>query len=180
MSLARRDRTKLLHRTFALINISIVTMSTPMESNIAFLCADIGRLFRKHFAEAAREASSTGAQWRVLLIIQRDPGISQGTLAEQLDVEPITACRIIDRLEQASLVERRRDPNDRRVWQLFLTPDAGTVVADLKTIGGDLLEWATSDLTEEELTTLTIYLTKIRDKITMPDERRQLKEIGNG
>lgn len=151
-----------------------------MESNIAFLCADIGRLFRKHFTEAARKTGPTGAQWRVLLILQRDPGISQGTLAEHLDVEPITACRIVDRLEQARLVERRRGPRDRRVWQLFLTPEAEPVVADLKTIGANLLDWATSDMTEQEVANLICYLSKIREKISMPDERRQLREAGNG
>lgn len=151
-----------------------------MESNIAFLCADIGRLFRKHFTEAAREAGSTGAQWRTLLVLQRHPGINQGALAEQIDVEPITACRMVDRLEQAGLVERRRDPGDRRVWQLFLTPAAGPVVVQLKTIGMDLLEWATSDLTAEEVVTLGGYLHKIRDKIAMMDERRQIKETNHG
>ena len=151
-----------------------------MESNIAFLCADIGRLFRKHFTEAAREAGSTGAQWRTLLVLQRHPGINQGALAEQIDVEPITACRMVDRLEQAGLVERRRDPGDRRVWQLFLTPAAGPVVVQLKTIGIELLEWATSDLTAEEVVTLGGYLHKIRDKIAMMDERRQIKETNHG
>lgn len=151
-----------------------------MESNVAFLCSDIGRLFRKYFAEAAREVGPTGAQWRVLLVLQRYPGISQGVLAEHIDVEPITACRMVDRLEQAKLVERRRDPGDRRVWQLFLTPAAEPVVMQLKDIGMELLDWVTSDLTEEEYSTLVSHLTKIRDKIIMLDERRQLKEIGNG
>ncbi|MFO1260718.1 MAG: MarR family winged helix-turn-helix transcriptional regulator [Sphingomonadaceae bacterium] len=151
-----------------------------MESNIAFLCADIGRLFRKHFAEAAREAGPTGAQWRVLLVLQRYPGISQGALAEYIDVEPITACRMVDRLEQAKLVERRRDPDDRRAWRLYLTSAAEPVVTQLKTVGKDILDWSTSDLTDEEVSTLFTYLTKIRDKIVMLDERRQLKEIGNG
>jgi DNA-binding MarR family transcriptional regulator len=101
-------------------------------------------------------------------------------LAEQLDVEPITACRMVDRLEQANLVERRRDPRDRRVWQLYLTPAAEPVVADLRTRGTDLLDWATSDLTAQEVAELRTYLMKIRDKIVMLDERRQTQEISNG
>ncbi len=165
---------------FMLINISIVIMSVVIESNIAFLCTDIGRLFRKHFADAARETGQTGAQWRVLLLLQRHPGISQGALAEHIDVEPITTCRMVDRLEQAKLVERRRDPDDRRAWRLFLTPAAEPVVMQLKTVGKELLDWSTSELTEEELSTLLTLLTKIRDKISMLDERRQLRETGNG
>ena len=53
-------------------------------------------------------------------------------------------------------------------------------MTQLKTVGKDILDWSTSDLTDEEVSTLFTYLTKIRDKIVMLDERRQLKEIGNG
>lgn len=151
-----------------------------MESNLAFLCLDIGRLFRRRFGELARETGHTGAQWRVLLMLQRSPGINQGALAEQLDVEPITACRMVDRLEQAKLVERRRDPEDRRAWQLFLTPAAEPVVTELKIIGAELLDWSTADLTVEEVTNLCKYLMKIRDKFVMTDERRQVQEAHNG
>ncbi|MCH4151583.1 MAG: MarR family transcriptional regulator [Sphingobium sp.] len=151
-----------------------------MESNIAFLCADIGRQFRKHFSDAARECGPTGAQWRVLLFLQRMPGISQGALAEQMDVEPITACRMVDRLEQAGLVERRRDPRDRRVWQLFLTASAEPVVEELKTIGMEMLDWVTSDLTEEEEALVCSYLMKIRDRFALLDERKQVRETSNG
>lgn len=151
-----------------------------MESNLAFLCLDVGRLFRKRFGELARRTGHTGAQWRVLLMLQRSPGINQGALAEQLDVEPITACRMVDRLEQAKLVERRRDPEDRRAWQLFLTADAEPVVAELKTIGAELLDWSSAGLTVEEVTTLCKYLMNIRDKLAMTDERKQLQESHNG
>lgn len=150
-----------------------------MESNFVFLCSDISRLFRKHFADSMGHAA-TGAQWRVLITVQRNPGITQGVLAEYLDVEPITACRMVDRLEQAKLIERRRDPRDRRVWQLYMTPAAEPIVAELRKTGQELLEWVTSDLSELELADLTKYLTKIRDKIVMVEERHQVQEISNG
>ncbi|MBP6111639.1 MAG: winged helix-turn-helix transcriptional regulator [Sphingobium sp.] len=153
---------------------------SDMESNLAFLCSDIGRLFRKRFGELARASGPTGVQWRTLLVLQRCPGINQGMLAEQLDIEPITVCRMVDRLEQAKLVERRRDLKDRRVWQLFLTDAAGPVVAELKSTGTRLLDWATSDLTEEEVVMLGNCLTKIRDKIAMTDDIGAAMEARNG
>lgn len=151
-----------------------------MESNIAFLCTDIGRLFRKRFGELARQSGPTGAQWRALLVVQRHPGINQGMLAEHLDVEPITACRMVDRLEQAGLIERRRDPNDRRAWALYLTEAAVPVVAELKATGVRLLDWVTSDFTEQEVETLSHYLSKIRDKIATAEEAGTHKEAHNG
>lgn len=136
-----------------------------MDDNIPFLCHDISRLFRKRFDEVARKLGSTGAQWRTLLVIQRIPGISQGALAERMDVEPITACRMIDRMEQAGLVERRRDPDDRRMWQLYLTQEAEPVLAELKQIGGKMLEWVTSELSEEQHARLIQELSLVRNKL---------------
>lgn len=136
-----------------------------MDENIPFLCNDISRLFRKRFDELARKFGSTGAQWRTLLVIQRVPGISQGALAERMDVEPITACRMVDRMEQAGLVQRRRDPDDRRIWQLYLTPEAEPVLAELKQIGEKMLEWVTSELDEERRVRLTRELSNLRNKL---------------
>jgi len=149
-----------------------------MEINLAFLCNDVARLFRKRFGEAARGVGGTGAQWRVLLTLRNFPGINQGMLAERLDVEPISACRMIDRLEQAGLVERRRDPADRRVWQIFLTDAAAPVVDELHVIGGALLEQAMSPLTPEEGRQMISLLSKVRETLISADEQ-QLSEVAN-
>ncbi|MGD9809991.1 MAG: MarR family winged helix-turn-helix transcriptional regulator [Sphingobium sp.] len=151
-----------------------------MENNIAFLCVDIGRLFRKRFADAARCVGGTGAQWRALIVLRRMPGISQGTLAERLDVEPITACRMVDRLEQAGLVERRRDPADRRAWRLFLTDAADPVVDELEDIGARMLEQATSVLDEDEKERVRRGLSAIRDTLAATDEQPCVREVSNG
>jgi len=63
----------------------------------------------------------TRPQWQVLSILLRHEGVKQGGLAEILEVEPITAGRMIDRMQDAGLVERRADPADRRAWRLYLT-----------------------------------------------------------
>ena len=160
--------------------ISIVIMWAVMEANLAFVCNDISRLFRKRFAEAARNVGSTGPQWRALLAVQKCPGINQGTLAERLDVEPISACRMVDRLEQAGLVERRRDPSDRRVWQIFLTDAATPVVAQLQEIGVAMLDQATSALSAEEIERLFTYLSRVRDTLLMMDEAELVSETSNG
>jgi len=151
-----------------------------MEINIAFLCADISRQFRKKFTDAARSTGSTGAQWRAMLALQQFPGITQGVLAEYLDVEPITVCRMVDRLEQAGLVKRERDPADRRVWQLFLTEAAGPIIDELREIGYNMLDQATGSLTDEEVKQVENYLMTIRDNIIQMDETYTGKGAGHG
>src|SRR4051812_43636125 len=79
-----------------------------MTDALGFLMSDVSRLMRRRFDERARKSGATGPQWRTLKILERHEGLNQGQLAELLEVEPITCCRMIDRLEESGFVERRR------------------------------------------------------------------------
>lgn len=149
-----------------------------MDPNIAFLCLDISRLFRKHFAERARQFGGTGAQWRALSIVKRFPGINQCALADRLDVEPITACRLVDRLEQSELIERRRDPADRRVWQLFMTEAALPITQSMQEVGTKLLDKATDDMDGDEIATLLRLLERVRDNLANSEEHIGMTQHG--
>jgi len=149
-----------------------------MDSNVAFLCMDISRLFRKNFTSLSRETGATGGQWRALLFLERHAGVTQGAMADHLDVEPITACRMIDRLEQAGLVERRKDPSDRRVRQLFLTDAARPVVNELRAIGAHMLQSATASLSAQETELLLKLLERVRDNmINYPIDDASLEAV---
>jgi DNA-binding MarR family transcriptional regulator len=133
-----------------------------MSEQFAYYISDIGRLMRKHFDKSARNIGVTGPQWRVLANVNRNPGINQGQLADRLEVEPITTCRMVDRLEQAGLVERRRDPADRRAWQIFLTDAALPLVEQLREIADAKLAEAVNGLTPQEVAVLTSMLERLR------------------
>jgi MarR family transcriptional regulator for hemolysin len=60
----------------------------------------------------------------VLVRLDRFEGLKQSELAEMLDLQPITLTRLLDRLCDNGLIERRPDPNDRRAKRLYLTPTA--------------------------------------------------------
>jgi len=92
-----------------------------MDRRVGTVLAQVSRLMRRAFDERAREIGVTRPQWQVLGILLRHEGVKQGGLAEILEVEPITAGRMIDRMQDAGLVERRADPADRRAWRLYLT-----------------------------------------------------------
>ncbi len=109
-----------------------------MEENPAFLMADAARLFRKAFNARARELGLTGQQWRVLVVIRRNPGIRQSVAADMLEVEPITLSRMVDRLSDAGMVERRADPGDRRAWSLFLTAAAEPLMDRMRAMAEEL------------------------------------------
>src|SRR6478735_3305576 len=88
---------------------------------ILFTISDVGRLLRTYADHKARRHGMTRAQWAVLL---RREGLKQSDLAEDLDIQPITLTRLVDRLCDNDLIERRPDPNDRRAKRLYLTPAA--------------------------------------------------------
>ncbi|HEY6869532.1 MAG TPA: MarR family winged helix-turn-helix transcriptional regulator [Novosphingobium sp.] len=133
-----------------------------MQNNFGFYFSDIARLLRKRFDAAARSDGMTGAQSRVLAVIAQQPGINQGQLAERLDVEPITVCRMIDRMEQAGLVERRPDPHDRRARLLYPAAHAEELIAQLEAHARRLIAAMTENIGEEDRARLETLLNTIR------------------
>ncbi|MGH6615604.1 MarR family winged helix-turn-helix transcriptional regulator [Sphingomonas sp.] len=136
-----------------------------MSDTLGFLISDVSRLMRRRFDERARMIGVTRAQWRTLFTVSRNEGANQGGLADILEVEPITLCRMIDRLEESGLVERRRDPADRRAWQIFLTPKALPLLGQLRTIGEDMFAHALEGVTPEARDQLVAALTLIQNNL---------------
>ena len=136
-----------------------------MSDSLGFLISDVSRLMRRRFDERAREVGATRAQWRTLTTLSRNEGLNQGALADLLEVEPITLCRMIDRLEESGLVERRRDPADRRAWQLFLTDKSKPILDDLRRMADDLFVHVLSGLDDLERQALGKSLERMRSNL---------------
>jgi MarR family transcriptional regulator for hemolysin len=100
---------------------------------ILFVISDVGRLLRTYADHKARQFGMTRAQWAVLLRLQRHEGLKQSDLAESLDIQPITLTRLVDRLCDSGLIERRPDPNDRRAKRLYLTAAARPLLDHIET-----------------------------------------------
>lgn len=132
---------------------------------------EVSRLMRRAFDERARSIGVTRPQWQVLTLLSRHEGINQGSLAELLVVEPITLCRMVDRLQEAQMVERRRDPADRRAWQLFLTPKARQLIDDLRPLGEQLLEEAFAGISRAERQQFGKTLNLIRQNLSRRSDK---------
>jgi DNA-binding MarR family transcriptional regulator len=146
-------------------------------THIGYLLADDSRLARWAFDQQVREIGVTGPQARLLLTLNRRAGENQGYYAEQLEVEPITLCRMVDRLEEASMVERRPDPSDRRAWQLHLTDKSRKVVEKLQQRVDSLVEEMLDGLTSAERSEFARLLKLVGANLS---ERRELARISNG
>jgi DNA-binding MarR family transcriptional regulator len=145
-------------------------MWQAMTETLGFLLSDVSRLLRRRFDERARSIGATRAQWRTLTVLTRHEGINQGGLADLLEIEPITLCRMIDRLEEADLVERRRDPADRRAWRIYLTDKARPILTQLRAMGDELIEQSLEGFDPAERERLFASLERIRTNLTNNNE----------
>jgi DNA-binding MarR family transcriptional regulator len=136
-----------------------------VDSNFAFDVAETAQLLRRDFDRRAAELGVTRAQWRVLARLSRQDGLRQVELAEALDVEPITLCRMIDRLEEAGTVERRADEEDRRAWRIHLTAKAGPLIETLRGIADTFLADALSGIDDAEQARVRGVLARVRANI---------------
>ena len=98
-----------------------MTRTSEARREILFQLADVARSMRTYVDQRAREHGMTRAQWGALARLERQEGMSQAEMAEALEVQPITLLRLVDRLCEQNLVERRPHPHDRRANRLYLT-----------------------------------------------------------
>ncbi|MEO7257522.1 MAG: MarR family transcriptional regulator [Sphingomicrobium sp.] len=131
---------------------------------------------RRAFDRRAVSLGVTRAQWRVLAKLNRMPGLRQVDLAEYLDMEAITLCRIVDRLAEAGLVERQADPQDRRAWKLVLTTKSRPLVKKLGVLADDLADEAFGGMATDKREAMRAALAQIRDNVAVTPRNKALGE----
>src|SRR5271154_5786417 len=113
-----------------------------LNREFAFTLNDVARMLRTYADQKASQFGITRAQWVVLVRLDRFEGLKQAELAEMLDLQPITLTRLLDRLCDNGLIERRLDPTDRRAKRLFLTAAARPLLERLADLGEELMATA--------------------------------------
>ena len=137
-----------------------------LEKDILFVLYDVARLMRTRADQHARRFGMTRAQWVILSWLERQSGISQNDLAGLVEVEPITVCRLFDRLEARGLVERRNDPKDRRVKRLHLTEAAKPMLDEIHDYRDQLRKLVTCGISDEALNSQIASLLQMKANLT--------------
>jgi len=146
--------------------------ATAVQPNIGALMHDVARLMRRRFERRTRQTglSITRQQARALLSVARNEGLSQAAVATLLDIEPIALVRLLDRLHEEGLVERRLHPTDRRVRTLWLTPLGWTVVDRILAINAQIREEACAGLNPAAREALLQTLDHLKSNLLMGEE----------
>jgi MarR family transcriptional regulator for hemolysin len=146
-------------------------MEWPMprtgEINVDFLFAlfELQRMLRLYADKQARRFGLTRAQWAVLAKLERTEGLKQTEIADLMEMQPITLTRLIDKLCDAGLIERRSDETDRRVNRLYLTEAAKPLMAKLATLRAEITQTALASLSNADTHRLVDELETIKDNV---------------
>ena len=144
---------------------------------LGFLLHDVARLLRKRFEQRAKIWDLTRSQWQTLAYLAKNEGIHQAGLAEILEIEPITLVRILDKLEERGLIERRTHPTDRRIWLLFSREETRPLLASIRVLARLTRAEALADVPAEDrehlIRTLTLMKTNLIDACQTPVEDRE-------
>jgi MarR family transcriptional regulator for hemolysin len=137
----------------------------PVKREIAFTIMDVARMLKTYADQRARQFGISRAQWAVLIRIERTEGLKQSELAELLDLQPISLTRLLDRLADNGLIERRADPNDRRANRLYLKPAAKPLLGRLTELGADMMETVLEGLDAKSIDRMLSELGMLKDNL---------------
>ena len=136
-----------------------------IKREFAFTIMDVARMLRTYADQRARLHGISRAQWGVLVRLDRSEGLKQSELAEILDLQPISLTRLLDRLADNKLIERRADPNDRRANRLFLTPAARPLLEQLAELGQDMMATVLDGLEAKTIERILNELGTVKDNL---------------
>ena len=132
---------------------------------LGFLLHDVARLLRKRFEQRAKDLGLTRSQWQTLAYLANNEGIHQAGLAEMLEIEPITLVRILDKLSERGLMERRQHPSDRRSWLLYMREEARPLIDTMRSIGDQTRKEALDGTSQEDNERLYELLTLMKSNL---------------
>jgi DNA-binding MarR family transcriptional regulator len=130
----------------------------------AFLLAQLGAHAASKFAERLSALELAPSDAGILRMLRAQAGLSQQELASRLKIHPSRLVAMLDNLEKRKLVERRPNPDDRRLYSLYLASEGEEVLQKIGKIAREHQQSLLPALNAEERETLTVLLQKIADQ----------------
>jgi MarR family transcriptional regulator, transcriptional regulator for hemolysin len=140
-------------------------MSLDLKRQLVAQLVESSRLLRNYIDHRAKTRGTTRAQWIVLFRLRQQEGLSQVDLADVLELQPISLVRLLDRLVEHGLLERRPDPRDRRANRLFLTRAGRTLVDDLDSLRDAIAVDVLREIPDAAIETSLETLRDIKERI---------------
>lgn len=130
----------------------------------AFLLAQVGAHAASQFAERLGVLELVPADAGILRLLRMAAGSSQQELAAKLQIHPSRMVAIVDNLEKRGLLERKANPDDRRLYSLYLTSTGGEALEKIGKVAREHQDALLSALSKEERDTLAALLVRVADQ----------------
>ena len=123
-----------------------------MESSIGLIVKLAEKsLERALDSELKERCNLTGGQWKVIIVLAISDGLTQKELASLVFVETSTLVPILDKMEKIGFVQRKSDPNDRRINRIYLTTKARRIVDMIVDCIMNFRKVVTKNISEKDL-----------------------------
>lgn len=134
------------------------------RDNVAFLLSQLGHRSASVFADLIASIDLTPPHAGILRAIAAEPGRSQQALSGQLGLLPSRVVAYVDELEDRGYVERRRNPDDRRLHALYLTASGKKIMSKIGELGRQHERLMTAGLDTEQRDTLRQLLSVVAER----------------
>lgn len=138
-----------------------------IKEDLGFLFTDVSRLMQRSFQKRLKGSLINLPQARVLLFVSRHEGICQVDLARLMVIHPTTIVDLIDQLTKVGYIERRPSPADRRVHQIFLTPNATPKLSAIRRAAKAMHTDVFRDLGKQEATAALSVIRKMHENLIL-------------
>jgi MarR family transcriptional regulator, lower aerobic nicotinate degradation pathway regulator len=150
-------------------------LSLPREliASNAFLLGRLGYAVKLRAVEEFEAAGFSPYHYSVLALLDEGARETQGTIADALRLDRSQLVGLLDTLEDHGLVERRRDPNDRRRHVVSLSEEGKRQLRRFRTIGRRIENEFFAPLDQQDretLHSLLLRLASYRDDRFVPAE----------
>jgi len=141
-------------------------MPRPAHPPLGLHLTRVARTVSRAFDEALAEAGGSLPVWLVLISLKSRQLASQRELAEAVGIQGATLTHHLDTMESAGLVTRRRDPANRRLHLVDLTPDGDALFLRLRDAATAFDRRLRAGLSEGDVGQLEALLSRLRDNVS--------------
>jgi len=144
--------------------------ATETGNSAGFLVRDSHLQFARALRARLKPHKVTPGQWFFLRALWEEEGLSQRELSRRVGTTEPTTVSALRLLERNGLIRRRRNDNDRRTINVFLTENGSELKQELLPYALEVNSVATAGLSPAEMAQLRAILTKIRDNLASEGE----------
>src|ERR1700751_4995473 len=141
-------------------------MGRPVREPLGLHLTRVSRMISRAFDDALAEVGGSLPVWLVLIPLKGGHLASQRELAEAVGVQGATLTHHLNAMESAGLVTRRRDPANRRLHLVELTPDGEALFFRLRDAAMAFDQRLRTGLSESESSQLQTLLTRLYDNVS--------------